>query len=221
MVDSVLRNSAGHEIEFAFVDNGSSDGTAPYLRELQGRTRAHVITNSENRYVNPAWNQLMEYASGRDAEMIVLANNDILCGPGWLDAATREFKKDRDAGALRYFLPNSQFENPGSFENDVRITPPRQDTVLARAGWCFFFSPEAVRLAFPIPDGLRLWFGDDWIHTVLARNGYKCEAIMDCYCLHYVSVSVNEVGDRVAIIAEDRRRFTELTGLKLEEPCST
>ncbi len=68
--------------ELIIIDNGSTDGTAAFLRGV----RASVLTNPTNRGCAAAWNQGVT-ASGGDA--VVLLNNDVLVTPGWLGRLLR------------------------------------------------------------------------------------------------------------------------------------
>jgi GT2 family glycosyltransferase len=208
MVESVLRNSVGHDIRLFFVDNGSKDGTYEYLSSLTGAT---VIRNSENRGVNAAWNQLLKAALEHGASIICLANNDILAGPQWLDPVTRELAKDDK----RYFLPNGGFYDELKFDEEVRSRLPSLAGKIqpARAGWCVFFRADAVRLFLPIPERMKLWYGDDYFHWILGKHGYRCQTLMDSCCLHYVSKSVDEYPNKIETIEEDRKAFREITGL--------
>ncbi|MCH9755540.1 MAG: glycosyltransferase [Gammaproteobacteria bacterium] len=207
MVSSVLRNSAGHQCFFVFLDNGSTDDTVAYLRSVPGV--AHLIRKDHNTGVNPAWNEILDHALPHKPDVVCLANNDILVGPQWLDAVSAEITKDDK----RYFLPNGQFTNPKTFDADVRRSLPNlQGTKPARAGWCMFFHPSALPLFLPIPAELKLWYGDDWIHHKLQKAGYKCEAVMKTCCLHYVSKTIQFYPGRDAQIASDRAAYRRLTG---------
>src|SRR5579883_3442320 len=61
------------------VDNGSTDGTAEYLR---GCSHIKLIRNSENLGCAAAWNQGVKAAV---AQWVVILNNDVVLTPGWLE----------------------------------------------------------------------------------------------------------------------------------------
>ncbi|RQW88751.1 MAG: glycosyltransferase family 2 protein [Geobacter sp.] len=68
--------------EVIMVDNGSSDGTIPWLRELvQNRDNYSLIENSENLGFSKGCNQGIKAATGTH---ILLLNNDTVVTPGWL-----------------------------------------------------------------------------------------------------------------------------------------
>lgn len=207
MVDSVLRNSAGHDVRFIFVDNGSHDGTFEFL---SGVPNSKIIRNSENVGVNRAWNQLNAAVLEMDPqpEVVVLANNDILAGPGWLDRPLEELRK----GEKFYYLPNGILHNESTFDQDVLASRNdwRGKTGPGRAGWCIFYTPREIRLFHPIPEALRLWFGDDWIHYKLERAGYQCRTLGDSFCLHYISKTISDYPGMTTVIENDKAVWREL-----------
>src|SRR5581483_8040473 len=71
--------------ELILVDNGSSDGTAAYLAEVEARSgpaRVAVIRNETNRGFAAGCNQGLAAARG---DYLVLLNNDTVVTAGWLD----------------------------------------------------------------------------------------------------------------------------------------
>jgi len=68
--------------EVIVVDNGSTDGTAAFLRGV----RATVLTNPSNRGCAGGWNQGVAASQGR---YVALFNNDVLVTPGWLGRLVR------------------------------------------------------------------------------------------------------------------------------------
>jgi glycosyltransferase involved in cell wall biosynthesis/Flp pilus assembly protein TadD/2-polyprenyl-3-methyl-5-hydroxy-6-metoxy-1,4-benzoquinol methylase len=92
-VDSIrLRTDEPYEL--IFVDNGSTDGTAEYLRTL---TQAQIVSNRENRGFPAAANQGIALAHG---EFALLLNNDTVVTTGWLRWMLDVFKKDCRIGLV-------------------------------------------------------------------------------------------------------------------------
>jgi GT2 family glycosyltransferase len=79
---SLLANTLHPEYEVVVVDNGSRDGTAPYLADLgSGHARVRVVLNGHNAGFPAACNQGIAIAR---ADHLVLLNNDTMVPPGWL-----------------------------------------------------------------------------------------------------------------------------------------
>jgi len=84
--------------EVILVDNGSSDGTITWLRELaQGRDNYFLIENSENLGFSKGCNQGIEAAKGT---YILLLNNDTVVTPGWLSGLLECLQSSPDVGIV-------------------------------------------------------------------------------------------------------------------------
>ena len=79
---SLLANTEYPGYEVVVIDNGSTDGTPGYLRELMGRhPRVRGIFNEVNRGFAAANNQGLAVATG---DVLVLLNDDTMVPPGLL-----------------------------------------------------------------------------------------------------------------------------------------
>jgi GT2 family glycosyltransferase len=82
-IEALIANSRDQDVELIVVDNGSSDGTREYLRDLgEARHDVRLVMNPSNAGFARACNQGLAVARG---ELLVLLNNDALVPPGWLD----------------------------------------------------------------------------------------------------------------------------------------
>ena len=210
-LDSVRRNSAGHDVRLYLMDNGSTDDTSAVMQSF---SPAYFQRNESNDSLYKGWNTLAGRALADGAAVVILSNNDLIVAPGWLDAFARELGDPRK----RYFLPNGDLHDAGTFERDALArravaVPPL--TASARAGWCLVLPRAAVAAALPIPEELQLWYGDDWIHWKLGQAGYVCEVVLDSFVLHFGSVSFYARPGYPEIVARDRETFNRLTGLNL------
>jgi GT2 family glycosyltransferase/Flp pilus assembly protein TadD len=78
--------------EIIFVDNGSTDGTLPWLRELAVAARDYrLIENSSNLGFSAGCNQGMRDARGA---FILLLNNDVIVTPEWLSGLLECFDQE-------------------------------------------------------------------------------------------------------------------------------
>jgi GT2 family glycosyltransferase/Flp pilus assembly protein TadD/glycosyltransferase involved in cell wall biosynthesis len=97
------------EYELILVDNGSTDGTAEYLRTLTGNVT--IISNLKNLGFARAMNQAAKLASGR---YLVFLNNDTIPHPGWLEALIRGAEQDgADIVGAKLIYPNGRVQHAG------------------------------------------------------------------------------------------------------------
>jgi GT2 family glycosyltransferase/Tfp pilus assembly protein PilF len=81
-IDSISRNTTG-QYEIICIDNASNDGTAKWFNKIvQNNSNYKLICNEENLGFPAAVNQGIKAAKG---DYILIANNDIVFTPGWLD----------------------------------------------------------------------------------------------------------------------------------------
>ncbi len=105
-VESMDRHTA-EPYELIVVDNGSTDGTAEYLKSVGSRqwavgernrpVRMTVIANAENRGFPAAANQGIRAATG---QQILLLNNDTLVTAGWLGRMLKGLESDPTLGMV-------------------------------------------------------------------------------------------------------------------------
>lgn len=90
-----LRDQTFSDFEVIVVDNSSTDGTQPFLREFY--PEVVLIELDENRGFTGACNVGYAVAKG---EIIVLLNNDTEADPGWLAAIVEAFETHPEVGIV-------------------------------------------------------------------------------------------------------------------------
>jgi GT2 family glycosyltransferase/glycosyltransferase involved in cell wall biosynthesis/tetratricopeptide (TPR) repeat protein len=99
--------------EVIVVDNGSTDGTGTFLRELAAaRTNVKVVTNEKNDGFARACNQGANVAEG---EHLLFLNNDTEPRAGWLDALVATLESDSSIGAVggKLLYPDGTIQHAG------------------------------------------------------------------------------------------------------------
>lgn len=200
---SVRERSAGHDVELHLLDNGSRDpAVAEAFREAGPRVHVRWEANAG---LHRAWNRLLPGALDSGADLVALSNNDVVVGPGWLDALERELARGGD----RYFLPSDPRCGPDGLAEAAAARATDLTTVPARAGWCLCLPPRAAALACPFPEAMELWCGDDWLHDV-ALAGWRCEEVRACVAHHAVSASCGMRPDLPKVAARDRAAYARV-----------
>lgn len=110
-------------VEVIVIDNGSSDGTAEHLFGYPG---IRVIKNSKNMGCAFAWNQGVKASIG---EWVVIANNDVIFSPNWLDGLL-DFADEKNVdiaspafreGEYNYDIIEYSKEHAGCMRNVARM----------------------------------------------------------------------------------------------------
>ncbi len=142
MVQRCLASLEEPGVQLLIVDNGSD----PDVKQvLPGK--GVIIRNAQNRYVNPAWNQVMEFflAHRGRYKVLVLANSDLILDAGWAAKLREHLQAGSDAQII--------------FGVDAQRTR-------SSLGSFFAMTPEVVRASWPIPDDFLIFGGDDFIFHV-------------------------------------------------------
>lgn len=130
--------------------------------------KVRVLNQESNLFVNPSWN-----LGAREAQCqyLIISNDDIAFSPRVIDAAAR---------ALR--LPIGIIgPDPSAF---TRFDSPPRFSPAYRRTWGFgTLMFMRTRRYTPIPEGLRIWYGDDYLfnhqtHRNLYIRGARIETCM-------------------------------------------
>lgn len=184
-IDSVIK-----EAEVLLIDNGAEQS----VKDVISGYNCHKIYNKENIFVNPAWNQIIEFFLKNDYyDSLAIMNSDIIMEKGWSDVI-----KKADAMAI---------PNLGDATEDIEVhsgTP----------GVFIHLNRKQAEIIYPIPDCIKVWFGDNWIYEILRALGYKTVVHHELKASHYHngSQNVSRVKGISEIIEEDKRQW-ELNGI--------
>lgn len=98
-LQSIVDHSDTEALEVIVVDNASVDETPHRLQNWaqQDPERRKVILNQDNRGFGPAVNQGLAQASG---DYLIILNNDIIVGPGWIRGLRRHLEANTQLGIL-------------------------------------------------------------------------------------------------------------------------
>jgi hypothetical protein len=200
MVVRALRSFCQPNVDVVAIDNGGSLDVKVALTEMI--SSVSVIKNEHNVYVNPAWNQLAELFLASGAEILVLANADLEVAPGWAESILMR----RRAHDREFWF--------GHF-NDVHSPAPSDEeadsNALCSGGSFFALTRAAVKIAFPIPVELRIWYGDNWIVITLDKAGYRGVILRNVVCWPpTASVSQRRLPELNTILAQDQEAWKRI-----------
>lgn len=169
-------------VQLLIVDNGSA---VDVKQAIAGK--GLVIRNAVNRYVNPAWNQMMEWFLARSSQydLLVLANSDLVLDPGWAD----KLRRHRAA------------------HKEDQIIFGKVDPTHSSMGAFFAMTRGAVEATYPIPDDILIYGGDDYIFAMCGGVGFPMHVVDDLRMFHEVSGTIKKSPELWAIGGQDNQNL--------------
>uniref|UniRef100_C6E7I0 Glycosyl transferase family 2 n=1 Tax=Geobacter sp. (strain M21) TaxID=443144 RepID=C6E7I0_GEOSM len=206
--------------EVILVDNGSSDGTVPFLREFCAqRENYRLIENGKNLGFAAGCNIGMREAVGGH---ILLLNNDTVVTRGWLSGMIEALERDPKAGIVGPMtneiagpqklarVPYRDMEELQAFAERFRGEHyGRRIEVDRVVGFCMLFTREVLETVGELDERFGSGnFEDDDFCLRGALAGYRCLIAGDVFIHHYGSRSFT--GNRVdyaAAMWKNRKAF--------------
>ena len=188
------------------IDNGSTDGTLPYLRSLDWIT---LIENGENLGFVKGNNVGIKTASA-SSDILLLNNDTVIEQDGWLDEMRRVAYSANDIGIVgcRMVLPDGRFlhagaympldsfwgQQIGSLEKDVNQYALNRD-VQSVIGACFYIKREVINKIGALNEDYFSYFEDTDYCFRAAEIGYRTVCAGNVTLIHHenVSTTINRV----------------------------
>jgi O-antigen biosynthesis protein len=204
-LESIARHTPEpHEI--ILVDNGSSDGTLPYLRELSAADpRYRLLENGENLGFALGCNLGMRQARGG---RILLMNNDVVVTRGWLGGMLECLEREPAAGIVGPMtnevagpqkVAGTSYRNTAEMEEFARAftrtNGGRRIPVPRLVGFCMLFTRELLEKVGELDPSFGSGnFEDDDFCLRAALAGLGCAIAGDVFIHHYGSRSFTANG---------------------------
>lgn len=190
MIDGIVGDA-----DLLIIDNGSPVMVKSIINQYAGRYKnITVIENDTNVYVNPAWNQIMQYfLKNKKYDQLVIMNSDLFMRGKW-------------AGQLVNGI--SCIPTDGSHKED-------QVVMEGTPGVFIHLNREMVELVYPIPNKLKVWFGDNWIYDRIRKAGFKTVIRSGMLATHHQggSKTVQQVQGISEIIEQDKLVWEQVKDL--------
>lgn len=206
-IDSVVN----HNCDVLLIDNGAEESVGRLLMDYNNKHKnVLLLRNEQNIYVNPSWNQIMLVFLGfQHYERLCIMNSDLVLHPSWLDCL----------GHCSVAHPNLiPTPNVVSKIPDTEILyDPHVVANEGIAGVFIVLNKEQVNMVYPIPSGLRIWFGDNWIYDILRNAHYSTAVFFGLLATHGNSQNVSRVKEAPEIIEEDKKYWAESASFLVKE----
>jgi GT2 family glycosyltransferase len=211
--------------EVIVVDNGSRDGTVPWLRDLAAANpRVSVVLNPVNGGFARACNQGLAIARGR---LLVLLNDDTLVPPGWLPRLVRPLD-DPDVGLAG--AVTNRIGNEAEVPADYSTWGEMLEFAAARARehegqvfdiptltmFCMAMRRDTFERLGPLDQRFEIGLLEDDDYSMRARRaGYRLVCAEDAFVHHFGETSFGKLvssGAYNQLLEANKRRFEEKWG---------
>jgi len=118
--------------------------------------KVELIKEMKNTYVNPAWNKGVELAK---CDRVVICNDDILFDTDEYFNLLNQIESLLDIGFVGSHSQNYELEKT---HNPI-VSPYDNQTNTGGWGCLFAFNKRNWK---PIPEVLKIWYGDNWLHAI-------------------------------------------------------
>lgn len=198
-VESLLQATNDPNFVLIMVDDCSEEysDVRDYAMDLYRRVdrRFKYIRNTENLGVNASWNIGITAAQALNASYIAVVNNDVMFSKDW-DVALKKSLDDPGVGVIS---PLSTYGNtmpldwPRGSGRDVN--PAGYRGYMPLLGACFMAKAETfVKVGpFPVEEGLKIYFGDNWLAIACQALGLQCGYDSDSYVHHLLCVTTKSL----------------------------
>jgi len=219
-VDSIRRYTEPGTYEIIIVNNGSTDGTAQWLKQQKD---LKSISNGDNLGFVRGCNQGIKEAGGSD---VLLLNNDTVVTRNWLANLRRCLYSSPDigaVGAVTNYCSNSQaipvgyksLEEMHDFaRQNNNSNPQRWEERLRLVGYCLLLKGEAVKKVGLLDERFSPGnYEDDDYSCRLLQAGYQLMLCHDVFIHHIGSATFRgDPAAYTALLKENGKKFEQKWG---------
>lgn len=182
------------EADVLIIDNGAEDDVKQAIRIFKDELHGHgifVIENEANKYVNPAWNQILKYFLDSEYyDQLIIMNSDLIMHKGWSQTLVNGI---------------SCVSTGGEHKQD-------EEVFAGTPGIAIHLNKEMAKLVYPLPKSIKIWFGDQFIYEKIRKAGYKTiiRANWMVHHWHNGSQTCQKLPEFQEIIAQDKLAWLEI-----------
>jgi hypothetical protein len=183
------------------VDNNAPEPVKNVIKEFDGKVIVKV--NNQNEFVNPAWNYILQYfLSYKEYTHVVLFNSDAILPPNWPLELDKFYKRFGNMGIpVPYETLDKRFAWQ---EQDIKVPIKYELIEGGIRGTCIILTRKQVEYIYPIPDGIKVWFGDNWIYEILRKIECVTWMLYNITVYHALSQNIINVPEAIHQIEEDK-----------------
>jgi len=199
-----------NNFELIIIDNGSTDGTVEFLKELERKyDNVKVVYNSENLGFSKGCNKGIKLATG---DIIGLLNNDILFSSDWIKYVIEVLEKEANAGFVSLSSIESFCNSKRKFDKIIKKLPdrPLYELCLKPSFSCVFTKKYIFdKIGLFDENFTPAYFEDDDIAWRAIFAGFKNFKLSNVYFYHLGSVTGKSLPNLHEIFLKNKQYFFE------------
>lgn len=194
-VDSVIN----HDVDIILCANGADQDIIDlfYQYKTLKPERVTVWIEPVNIGVNPVWNKFVAHFLTTDYTHIGILSSDVILQRQWLEYL--ELWQGSRTQLICIEVDKDKVKEEVDV-TDINTTPVTEGT----NGIFIWLTKEQARIAFPIPEQIKIWFGDNWIHEKLRKAGHPTVIHHNFRAFHGGSVTLKAMDTTSALIEQDK-----------------
>jgi hypothetical protein len=194
--------------DIVLIDNNPNFPMINKLRLIHNLHKINHIKMNENIFVNPAWNIGVKMSIG---EYIILLNDDLITNPLIVDLiAMHDSHFDKDIavyGMNETCYPSWHGHDYTDFIKEVGDIVSIKPSDGYALGWgCMIIMNR--KLWVNIPDGIKIWFGDNFISDTFHKNKLPLYSYWGVKCTEW-SQTIRKL-DVNHIIEQDKTNYKKI-----------
>ncbi len=216
-IECVLKYTTDIDYELILVDNGSSDGTLEYFRNVI-YSRKRIVRVSKNIGAHYGSNIGLSLAKG---QYIVGLPNDIYVTKNWLSNMLKCMMSNERIGMIAPVLDNvsnyqsvdlkyKDFNDMQQKAEEYNISDPKKwEERLRLIGLAILFRRECLDMVGVADYGFFHDFADDDFSFRVRRMGYKIMLCKDTFVSHAGKIADKDQSEFLKSIEEGRKNFKD------------
>lgn len=196
-IDSVFPKEG---VQILIADNGAEESVKEMLKVYTAQP-IYFERFHQNIFVNPVWNTFLKTFLSSSYERLVIMNSDLLMQSQWVEVVNNRWTINPDE-ILLPVMDELRDINPAVSNAQVVIegTP----------GVFITLNRKQAEMVYPIPEDIKIWFGDLWIFTILRELGYQTVIPENLLAKHFWSSTVSRLPGISELIEHDKIQWADV-----------
>lgn len=189
------------DVTVVLCNNGGDQHIKNVINEFALKPDVSVWTRSQNVYVNPIWNDFIEYFLIKDEwDHLIIMNSDLTLQKDWAEVVKNRWEKRPHESLIPQVLDDKNL----MFIDEKTEYAHGIQAYEGIPGIFITLTKKQAGMIFPLPKECKIWFGDTWLYSILVALGEKVVSPENLKAFHHHSTSVQKVPRAYEIIEEDK-----------------